>query len=318
MITSTELRGAWTALITPFSHGDIDEAAIRSLVEFQIGEGIDGLVACGSTGETPTLTDGEFTRVVQLVIEQAAGRVPVIAGTGSNNTRQTIERNRIVQHLGADGVLVVMPWYNRPTQEGMEAHIRAIAAETTLPIVLYNVPGRTGSDILPPTIARLSTLSNVIGIKEASGSVDRASEIVQLTSGNDFVVISGDDSLTLPIISVGGTGIISVASNVVPGAVAALSAAANAGRYDEARDIHFELLSLFRALFVETNPVPVKAAAELLGLCGSDVRLPLIGLLPASQTHLFQALLACRYTADRIVLGEEAAWNTNARIEVAA
>jgi 4-hydroxy-tetrahydrodipicolinate synthase len=317
MITSTELRGAWTALITPFLHGEIDEPAIRSLVEFQIAEGIDGLVACGSTGETPTLSDGEFTRVVQLVIEQAAGRVPVIAGTGSNNTRQTIERNRIVQHLGADGVLVVMPWYNKPTQEGMEAHIRAIAAETTLPIALYNVPGRTGSDLLPPTIARVATLPNVIGIKEASGSVDRASEIVQ-AAPDDFAVISGDDALTLPTMSVGGTGIISVASNIVPGAVTALTRAGLEGRFAEARTTHYELLSLFRALFVETNPVPVKAAAELLGLCGSEVRLPLVGLTRSSQARLFQALLACRYTADRIVLGEEAAWSTSATIEVAA
>lgn len=308
MITSTELRGAWTALITPFHQGEIDEPAIRRLVEFQIAEGVDGLVACGSTGETPTLTDAEFARVVQIVIEQTAGRVPVIAGTGSNNTLQTIERNRIVRELGADGVLIVMPWYNRPTQEGMEEHIRVIAEATPLPIVLYNVPGRTGSDLLPPTVARLATLDNVIGIKEASGSVDRASEIVQV-AGPDFAVISGDDSLTLPMMSVGATGVISVASNIVPGATASLTTAAHEGRYSDARAIHFELLSLFRSLFVETNPVPVKAAAELLGICGSDVRLPLVSLQPASRTLLFQTLMGCRYTSDRILLGEEAAWS---------
>jgi 4-hydroxy-tetrahydrodipicolinate synthase len=320
MITSTELRGAWTALITPFhTDGELDESALRTFVEFQIADGIDGLVACGSTGETPTLTDNEFRRVVQITIEQTAGRVPVIAGTGSNNTRQTIERNRIVEELGGDGVLVVMPWYNKPTQAGMEEHIRVIAAATPLPIVLYNVPGRTGSDLQPATVARLATLPNVIGIKEASGSVDRASELVQVTGGADFSVMSGDDSLTLPMMAVGATGIVSVASNIVPGAVAALTAAAGEGRYAEARILHHELLSLFHTLFVETNPVPVKAAAELLGICGSDVRLPLVGLQETSRTQLFQCLMHCRYTADRILLGEEAAWLPGAaRIEVAA
>jgi 4-hydroxy-tetrahydrodipicolinate synthase len=320
MITSTELRGAWTALITPFhTDGELDETALRGLVEFQIAEGIDGLVACGSTGETPTLTDSEFRRVVQITIEQTAGRVPVIAGTGSNNTRQTIERNRIVEELGGDGVLVVMPWYNKPTQAGMEEHIRVIAAATPLPIVLYNVPGRTGSDLQPATVSRLATLPNVIGIKEASGSVDRVSELVQLTAAADFSVVSGDDSLTLPMMAVGATGVVSVASNIVPGAVAALTATALDGRYLEARTLHFELLSLFRTLFVETNPVPVKAAAELLGMCGSDVRLPLVGLQETSRTQLFQCLMHCRFTAERILLGEEAAWLPGAAgIEVAA
>jgi 4-hydroxy-tetrahydrodipicolinate synthase len=322
MITSAELRGAWTALITPFHNGEIDETALRGLVEFQIAEDIDGLVACGSTGETPTLTDEEFARVVRITIEQTAGRVPVIAGTGSNNTRQTIERNRIVHDLGADGVLVVMPWYNRPTQAGMEAHIRVIADATTLPIVLYNVPGRTGSDLLPPTVARLATLDNVIGIKEASGSADRVSEILHLV-GPDFSVISGDDALTLPMMAIGATGVVSVASNIVPGAVTALTTAAREGLYADARAIHFDLLSLFRALFVETNPVPVKVAAELLGLSGSEVRLPLVGLEEASRSHLFQTLISCRYTGERIMLGEEAAWlpgptTTNTRVEVAA
>ncbi|MEJ7838959.1 MAG: dihydrodipicolinate synthase family protein, partial [Thermomicrobiales bacterium] len=188
----------------------------------------------------------------------------------------------------------------------------------TLPIVLYNVPGRTGSDLLPPTIARLASLPNVIGIKEASGSVDRASEIVQLTSGLEFSVISGDDSLTLPTMSVGATGVISVASNIVPGAVAALTTAANSGRFAEARELHYNLLSLFRALFVETNPVPVKAAAQMLGLCAPEVRLPLTGLLPASQTYLLQALQACRFTADRVVTSQASSWSSNPDIEVAA
>jgi 4-hydroxy-tetrahydrodipicolinate synthase len=317
MFTPASLRGTVTALITPFTRGEIDEPAIRSLVEFQVREGIDGLVACGSTGETPTLTDGEYTRVVQLVIEQAAGRVPVIAGTGSNDTRQAIERTRLAQHLGADAALVVMPWYNKPTQEGMEAHVRAIADACDLPIVLYNVPGRTGCDLQPATVARLAGIPHVIGIKEAAGSVDRVGEIIELT-GPDFAVISGDDSLTLPMMSIGATGVISVASNIVPGAVAAMTTAANAGRFGEARELHFDLLTLFRTLFVESNPVPVKAAAELLGICGAEVRLPLGPLTTPSQTRLFQALLTCRHTSERIVLGEEAVWSAMPRIEVAA
>ena len=320
MITSTTLRGTWTALLTPFhTDGEIDETALRGLVEFQIAEGIDGLVACGSTGETPTMTDAEFTRVTRIVIEQAAGRVPVIAGTGSNNTRQTLERNRIVESLGGDGVLVVMPWYNKPTQAGMEEHIRVIAAATPLPIVLYNVPGRTSSDLLPATVARLATLPNVIGIKEASGSVDRVSDLVQITADADFVVLSGDDSLTLPMMSVGATGVVSVASNIIPGAVTALTTAAREGRFTEARTLHFEMLGLFHALFVETNPVPLKTAAELLGICGSDVRLPLVGLEESSRNHLFQTMMQCRYTSERILLGEEAAWLPgSSRVEAAA
>ncbi len=315
---TVDLRGTWTALITPFRDGRIDEPALRALVEFQIAGGISGLVACGSTGETPTLSPDEYEHVIRTVIEQAAGRVPVMAGTGSNDTTAVIARNRFAAEAGADAVLVVMPWYNRPTQEGMFQHVRAIAEQSPLPIMLYNVPGRTGSDILPETVARLAILENVVGIKEASGDVDRASEIVRLTPGS-FVVLSGDDSLTLPIMSVGGQGVISVASNIVPREMSDLTIAARVGNYGLARQIHHELLDLFRAMFVETNPVPVKAAAELLGIATAEVRLPLVPLTAASRVRVFESLLACRYTSGRVFQGEESAHMTMASgIEVAA
>lgn len=301
-----DLRGTWTALITPFRDGAIDESALRHLVDFQILGGVTGLVACGSTGETPTLTYEEFTRTVSIVVEQTAGRVPVMAGTGSNDTATTIARTRIAADLGADIALVVMPWYNKPTQEGLYQHIRHVAEQSSLPIVIYNVPGRTGCDILAPTVARLALLDQIIGIKEASGHVDRASEIVHLTDPS-FVVLSGDDALTLPIMSVGGQGVVSVVSNIVPRAVSAMTTAALAGDFRTARTIHLDLLDLFSAMFVETNPVPVKAAAEFLGICTSEVRLPLVSLAPSSHAHVLQALLNCHFTADRVILGEEAA-----------
>jgi 4-hydroxy-tetrahydrodipicolinate synthase len=304
-----DLRGTWTALITPFRDGRIDEPALRALVDMQIAGGITGLIACGSTGETPTLTPEEYAFVVRTVIEQAAGRVPVMAGTGSNDTATVIARNRFAAEAGADAVLVVMPYYNRPTQEGLFQHNRAIAEQSPLPIVLYNVPGRTGCDLLPETVARLAMLENVIGIKEASGDVDRISEIVRLAP-SPFVVLSGDDALTLPIISVGGQGIVSVVSNIVPREMSDLVNAALAGTYDRARQIHLELLDLFRAMFVETNPVPVKAAAELLGIASSEVRLPLVGLTAASRVRVFESLLACRYTSGRVFVGEESAHMT--------
>ena len=301
-----DLRGTWTALITPFRDGRVDEPALRALVDLQIAGGVRGLVACGSTGETPTLTPDEYELVIRAVVDQAAGRVPVMVGTGSNDTTTVIAHNRVAAEVGADAVLVVMPYYNRPTQEGMVQHIRAIAEQTPLPIVLYNVPGRTGSDILPETVARLAAIENVIGIKEASGDVDRASEIVRLTPAS-FAVLSGDDSLTLPIMSVGGQGVISVVSNIVPEAMSRLTTAALAGDFTLARTIHHELLDLCRAMFVETNPVPVKAAAELLGIATSDVRLPLAPLAAASRMRVFESLLACRYTGGRIFHGEESA-----------
>lgn len=306
--TSTlDLRGTWTALITPFRDGEIDEFAMRNLVETQIAGGVTGVVACGSTGETPTLSQDEFIRTVTIVLSQVDGRIPVMVGTGSNDTPTTIQRTQIAQELGAAAALVVMPWYNKPTQEGLFQHIRHVATQTTLPIVIYNVPGRTGVDIQARTVARLAALPTIVGIKEAAGSVDRVSELVRLTASVDpsFVVLSGDDSLTLPMMSVGAQGVVSVVSNIVPGAVSALTAAALRGDFLLARTLHLELFDLCNAMFVETNPVPVKAAAELLGLTTSEVRLPLVGLSSESQAHVFQTMMACRFTASRIIFGEE-------------
>lgn len=313
-----DLSGTWTALITPFRDGRVDESALRSLVEVQIVGGVSGLVACGTTAETPTLSPEESARIVETVIAQAAGRVPVMAGTGTNNTESTLARTREAQVAGAAAALVVMPYYNRPTQEGLYQHIRSVAERCDLPIVLYNVPGRTGCDLQAATVARLAQLPNVIGIKEASGSLDRASEIIRLTDSS-FSVLSGDDSLTLPIMSVGGRGVVSVVSNIAPRAMSSLTTAALAGDYGRARTIHHAILDLCGAMFVETNPVPVKAAAELLGMTASEVRLPLTPLLPESRERVFQALLACPYTANRVLTGEEAAWPSIAeglRIEV--
>jgi 4-hydroxy-tetrahydrodipicolinate synthase len=324
-MTATEIRtpatfdlsGTWTALVTPFRDGRIDESALRSLVETNIVGGVSGLVACGTTAETPALTEAETARVIALVIAQAAGRVPVMVGTGSNSTEHTLHNTIAAREAGAAAALIVMPYYNRPTQEGLYQHIRYVAERCDLPIVLYNVPGRTGSDIQAATVARLSLFPNVIGIKEASGSLDRASEIIRLTDPS-FSVLSGDDSLTLPIMSVGGRGVVSVASNIIPRAISALTSAALEEDFLFARTIHHEVLELCGALFVETNPVPVKAAAELLGMFGSDVRLPLAPLMPESRERLFRALLACPHTANRVVIGEETAWTIETPVEAAA
>ncbi len=314
------LSGTWTALITPFRDGEIDEPALRGLVEGNITGGVSGLVACGTTAETPTLSSTESDRVIEIVIEQAAGRVPVMVGTGTNDTRSTLERTRRAQQMGAAAALIVMPYYNRPTQEGLYQHIAHVAANCDLPIVLYNVPGRTGSDIQAATVARLAQLPTVIGIKEATGNVDRASEIIRLC-GPDFAVLSGDDSLTLPIMAVGGRGVISVVSNIAPAAMSALTLAALGGDFLRARTIHHEMLELCGAMFVETNPVPVKAAAAQLGLTTAEVRLPMVPLLPESQTRLTAALRACPWTNARLTTGLPADYDlarSLAAIEVAA
>jgi 4-hydroxy-tetrahydrodipicolinate synthase len=298
--TSTlSLAGTWTALITPFRNDEIDEAALRGLVESNIAGGVAGLVTCGTTAETPTLTSAESDRVIEIVIDQAVGRVPVMVGTGTNDTRSTLERTRQAQRMGAAAALIVMPYYNRPTQEGLYQHIAHVADNCDLPIVLYNVPGRTGSDIQAATVARLAQLPTVIGIKEATGNVDRASEIIHLC-GPDFAVLSGDDSLTLPIMAVGGRGVVSVASNIIPAALSALTTAALAGDFLRARTIHHEILELCAAMFVETNPVPVKAAAAELGLTTAEVRLPMVPLQSTSYDRVLVALRACPWTAPRL------------------
>lgn len=281
--------GAFTALVTPFRNGEIDEAGLRALVEFQIRGGISGLVPCGTTGESATMTIEEHNRVVDIVVDQTAGRVPVIAGTGSNDTRCAIDHTVHAQASGADAALVVVPYYNKPTQEGMFRHFEAVAAATDLPIILYNVPGRCGVNMAPETVVRLAEIPNVIGIKEASGSLDQVSQIVNETPSG-FTVLSGDDSLTLPIMSVGGRGVISVVSNIVPDAVSSLTSSALNGDYAAARTMHLQLFDLCRAMFLENNPTAVKTAAAMIGLCTGELRLPLTDLSEVNRHRLAAAL----------------------------
>ena len=289
--TRPAFSGCYTALITPFRNGELDIPALRTLVERQILGGVSGLVPCGTTGETPALSTREWETVVTTVVETTQGRVPVIAGTGSNGTASTIERTQRAQELGADAALVVTPYYNKPTQEGLFQHFAAIANATEIPLVLYNVPGRTSVNMLPETVLRLTTVPGVAAIKEASGSLDQASQILG-EAPEGFAVLSGDDSLTLPIMGVGGVGVVSVVSNIVPEAVTELTAAALAGDYATARTIHHALFDLCRAMFCETNPVPVKAAAALLGFCTPEVRLPLAPLSESAQRRVETALAA--------------------------
>lgn len=294
-MTHENLHGCLTALITPFRDGQIDEPALRALVDRQIAGDVDGLVPCGTTGEAPALSAREWEQVVAVAVETAAGRVPILAGTGSNSTAASIERTRRARELGADGALVVTPYYNRPTQEGLYRHFAAIAEAVDLPLVLYNVPGRTGVNLLPETVVRLADIPAIVGVKEASGSLDQASQIVNDAPAG-FVVLSGDDSLTLPIASVGGRGIISVVSNIAPEAVSALTATCLAGDFAAARAMHLALFDLCRAMFVETNPVPVKAAAAMLGFCTPEVRLPLAPLSETGRLRVERALVVWQAT----------------------
>ncbi len=267
--------GAFTALVTPFRNGEVDVEALEGLVEFQIQQGVNGLVPCGTTGESPTLSEEEDRLVIGTVVRVTNGRVPVVAGTGSNSTDMAIKYTKMAEEAGADGSLQVAPYYNKPTQEGLYRHFATIAESTSLPLILYNIPGRTSVTISAETIARLAEVPNIVGVKESTLSMNMVSDIRHLC-GDEFDILSGDDPMILPLMSLGGTGVISVASNVAPGAVSAMVAALNSGDFDRGRELHYQLLPLFRALFVETNPIPVKAAASLLGLCSDEMRLPLV------------------------------------------
>ncbi len=269
--------GAFTALVTPFRNGEVDVEALENLVEFQIGQGIHGLVPCGTTGETPSMSEAEDRLVIGTVVRVANGRVPVIAGTGSNSTDMAIKYTKMAEEEGADGSLQVSPYYNKPTQEGLYRHFAAIAESTSLPIVLYNIPGRTSINISAETTARLAEIPNIVGTKEATHSMDMASDIRRLC-GEDFDILSGDDSLTLPLMSLGGRGVISVAANVAPAVVSDMVNALLIGDFERGRELHYDLLPLCRALFIETNPIPVKTAASILGLCSDEMRLPMIPL----------------------------------------
>jgi 4-hydroxy-tetrahydrodipicolinate synthase len=282
-------EGTLTALITPFRDGQIDEPALRGLIERQIEAGIDGLVPCGSTGESATLSHEEHNRVVEITVEAVAGRVPVVAGTGSNSTREAIELTAHAKAAGADGALLLSPYYNKPTQDGIYAHYAAIAEACALPLIVYNIPGRTASNIAPETIGRLARLDYIVGVKEASGSLDQMSHVVA-ECPEEFAVLSGDDALTLPLMAIGGKGVISTSSNVVPGPMTELVQRAARGETADARRIHYALLPLFDVLFCETNPIPVKAACALMGLCDDEIRLPLTPITPPSRARLERAL----------------------------
>ena len=277
--------GAFTALVTPFRNGEVDVEALEGLVEFQIGQGIHGLVPCGTTGETPSMSEEEDRLVIGTVVRVANGRVPVIAGTGSNSTHMAIKYTRMAEEEGADGSLQVAPYYTKPTQEGLYRHFTAIAESTGLPIVLYNIPGRTSVNISAETTARLAEIPNIVGTKEATHSMDMASDIRRLC-GEEFDILSGDDSLTLPLMSLGGRGVISVAGNVAPAVVSDMVNALLEGDFERGRELHYDLLPLCRALFVETNPIPVKTAASILGLCSDEMRLPMIPLAGENLDHL--------------------------------
>ena len=275
--------GVGTALVTPFtSSGAVDEAGVRRLARRQIDAGVHFLVPCGTTGEAPTLSAEEKRRVVELVVQEAGGRVPVLAGAGGYDTREVVESARAMQQAGADGLLSVTPYYNKPTPEGLFRHYQAIAEATPLPIVVYNVPGRTGCNVDPATLVRLASIPHVFGVKEASGNITQICEVLKAVPAG-FVVLSGDDALTLPAMSVGARGVISVASNEAPAEMARLVEAAEANDFAAARDIHARLLPLMLANFTESNPIPVKAAMAQMGLLEENYRLPMVP--PRAETR---------------------------------
>jgi len=283
-------EGTYTALVTPFLQNRLDEAAFVRLIEEQISSGITGIVPVGTTGESPTLDNEEHHRVIELAVQAAKGRCKVLAGTGSNSTREAVSLTCEAEKLGADGALIVAPYYNRPTQAGLVAHFSAIAEATKLPIMLYSIPGRCGVEIAVETVATLAERhTNIVAIKEAGGSVERVSQLRAVLSEN-FEILSGDDSLTLPFLSVGAVGVVSVASNLIPAQVASLVRTALAGDYASARKQHFQLYTLFKELFVESNPAPTKYALSILGRMSEDVRLPLAPLSESSRARVEAAM----------------------------
>ena len=283
-------RGSIVAIVTPFRQDKVDEKKLKELVEFQIKNKTSGIVPCGTTGESPTLSMQEHERVIEIVVQAARKRVPVIAGTGSNSTQEAIQLSVHAQKVGADGLLLVSPYYNKPTQQGLYLHFKKIAETVKIPIVLYNIASRTGINIEPQTIARLAgDCKNIIGVKEASGSLDQMTQIKALC-GEDFDLISGDDTLTLPLLAIGGVGVISVVANIVPRDVADMVEAFSKGNIKRAQDIHYKLLPLIKAMFIETNPIPVKTAMGLLGMCEPELRLPLCAMSAENLEKLNKAI----------------------------
>jgi 4-hydroxy-tetrahydrodipicolinate synthase len=283
------LKGAITAIVTPFKNGALDEEAYRQLIERQIEGGIHGIVPCGTTGESATLSHAEHKRVVEVCLEQVKKRVPVIAGTGSNNTAEAIELTKHAQAAGADYALMITPYYNKPTQEGLFQHYKTITAQTKIPIVVYNVPTRTSFNLLPETMARLAGLPNIVGLKDATGDLKQGAKTLELC-GDKITVLSGDDFTVLPLLAVGGQGVISVVSNVVPGDMAGMCNAFFAGDLAGARKLHYKMWPLMEAMFYETNPAPAKTALKMLGKITGEVRQPLCPMSPANEDKLRQVM----------------------------
>jgi len=285
-----ELKGVYTALVTPFKNGALDEAGLKRLIEFQLQGGVDGIVPCGTTGEASTLSYEEHERVIELTVKFVNGKVPVIAGTGSNSTHETVDLTEKAKELGSDMVLLVAPYYNRPTQEGLYSHFKKVAEEVDIPIVLYNIPTRTGVNMLPELVARLAEIPNIVAIKEASGSLQQVADIYRLTKGR-FTILSGDDNIFLPMMTLGARGVISVLSNILPEKTKMLSKAfLDEKDIEKARVLHMELMPLFQAMFVEVNPVPVKESLYYMGLIEKELRLPLVPLTDKSRDYLKNVL----------------------------
>ncbi len=285
-----QLKGVYTALVTPFANGELDYAKLRELVELQIAGGVDGIVPVGTTGESPTLTFDEHHKLIDEVIKTVNKRCVIIAGTGANSTAEAIELTKHAKAAGADASLQVTPYYNKPTQEGLYRHFSTVADETGLPIVLYNVPGRSGVPIAAETVARLSKNENIVAVKEAAGSAERVSQILDLC---DITVLSGDDALTLPMMSVGAKGVISVASNIIPAEMKAMVAAFAAGNTQKALELHLKYYCLFRDQFIETNPIPIKTALAMAGIINEEFRLPLCEISDANRARLAASLKRC-------------------------
>ena len=284
-------KGVFVAIVTPFKNGKIDEEALRGLIDFQIAGGVDGIVPCGTTGESATLNHEEHDQVIRIAVDACKGKASVLAGTGSNSTQEAIQLSRNAKNAGADGLLQITPYYNKPNQEGLYHHFSSIADAVDLPIVLYNVPSRTSVNMVPETVVRLAKIKNIVGTKEASGSLQAISKIIH-NCGKDFTVLSGDDPLLWPILAIGGKGVISVTANILPAKVAALCKAAAIGDIAEARSLHYELMDINDSLFIDTNPIPVKAALHLMGKIENELRGPLIKLSKDTLERL-KKVMAC-------------------------
>jgi 4-hydroxy-tetrahydrodipicolinate synthase len=283
---SQTFQGSFVAMVTPFRNGKVDEAKLRELVEFHVTHGTDGLIPCGTTGESPTLNHDEHRRVVEIVVEAARGRIRVVAGTGSNSTSEAIDMTKHAERAGASGALVVNPYYNKPTQDGLYRHFRAVAESVAIPILLYNIQSRTAINVETDTMARLARdVKNIVGVKEASGSLDQMSQVIA-ACGPDFSVLSGDDNITLPLLSIGGGGVVSVIANIVPRETAELVHAALDGDWKRAREVHYRLFPLARAAFLETNPIPIKEAMAMAGMLEPEFRLPMCRMSDANREKL--------------------------------